>query len=103
MERLNLYQKDTIGIKGGFFDKDDNPIDLSDKEVEIKIIRESNNTEILVLKDDDILVNANTIECEITGEETGKMFGNYLMQMTVFLNGVSIREVQQFMNVKKSY
>lgn len=103
MERLNLYQKDTIGIKGGFFDKDDKPIDLSDKEIEIKIIRESNNTEILVLKDDDILVNANTIECKITGEETGKMFGNYLMQMTVFLNGVSIREVQQFMNVKKSY
>ena len=101
MERIQLYQKDTVKIQGGVFTDEDLPVDLSDKIIEILIIDERQNDKQVNVAD--IIIDANNFECELTSEITTNLFGNYMVQITVKYNEFSVREIKRFINVQKSF
>ena len=101
MERIQLYQKDTVKIQGGVFTDESLPVDLSDKIIEILIIDERQNDKQVKLTD--ITIDANNFECELTSEITAKLYGNYMVQITVKYDEHSVREIKRFINVQKSF
>ena len=101
MERIQLYQKDTVKIQGGVFTDEDLPVDLSDKIIEILIIDERQNDKQVNVAG--ITTDANNFECELTSEITEKLFGNYMVQITVKYAEFSVREIKRFINVQKSF
>ena len=101
MERIQLYQKDTVKIQGGVFTDEDLPVDLSDKIIEILIIDERQNDKQVNVEA--ITTDVNNFECELTSEITGKLFGNYLIQISVKKGDFSVREIKRFINVQKSF
>ena len=101
MERIQLYQKDTVKIQGGVFTDADLPVDLSDKIIEVLIIEERQNDNQVNVEG--ITTDANNFECELTSEITANLFGNYLIQISVKKGDYSVREIKRFINVQKSF
>ena len=101
MERIQLYQKDTIKLQGAVFTDADVPVDLADKTLEILVIDERNNSQQIDVEN--ITIENNTFECEISEEVTKDLLGNYLLQITIIKDEYSVREIRQFINVKKSF
>ena len=101
MERIQLYQKDTVKIQGGVFTEEGLPVDLSDKIIGILIIDERQNDK--QVKVADITIDGNNFECELTSEITAKLYGNYMIQISVKKDDFSVREIKRFINVQKSF
>ena len=103
MERLKIYQKDTMACSGSLFDNDNNPLNFADKEVIILIVRESNPKDRIEIKGEDITIAENRMSFDITSEMTANMIGNYVIQITINNNGYSVREIKRFINVSQSF
>ena len=103
MERLKIYQKDTMTCSGSLFDNENNPLNFDDKEVIILIVKESNPKERIEIKGDAINIVNNTMSFDITSEMTGNMIGNYVIQITINKDGYSVREIKRFINVSQSF
>ena len=103
MERLKIYQKDTMTCSGSLFDNENNPINFADKEVIVLIVRESNPKDRIEIKGDDITIAENRMSFDITSEMTANMIGNYVIQITINNNGYSVREIKRFINVSQSF
>lgn len=103
MERLKIYQKDTMKCGGTLFDNENNPLNFDDKEVIVLIVKESNPKERIEIKGDAIAIVDNTMSFDITSEMTGNMIGNYVIQITINKEGYSVREIKRFINVSQSF
>lgn len=103
MERLKIYQKDTMTCSGSLFDNENNPLSFADKEVIVLIVRESNPKERIEIKGVDITIVDNRMSFDITSEMTANMIGDYVIQITINNNGYSVREIKRFINVSQSF
>lgn len=103
MERLKIYQKDTMTCAGSLFDNENNPLNFADKEVVVLIVKESNPKERIEIKGVDITIVDNTMSFDITSEMTEHMIGNYVIQITINNEGYSVREIKRFINVSQSF
>ena len=103
MERLKIYQKDTMTCSGSLFDNENNHLRFADKEVIALIVRESNPKERIEIKGEDITIVDNRMSFDITSEMTANMIGNYVIQITINNNGYSVREIKRFINVSQSF
>ena len=103
MERLKIYQKDTMTCSGSLFDNENNPLNFDDKEVIILIVKESNPKERIEIKGDAINIVDNRMSFDITSAMTGNMIGNYVIQITINKDGYSVREIKRFINVSQSF
>jgi hypothetical protein len=103
MERLKIYQKDTMTCSGSLFDNENNPLNFADKEVLVLIVKESNPKERIEIKGDAITIVDNTMSFDITSEMTEDMIGNYVIQITINNEDYSVREIKRFINVSQSF
>ena len=103
MERLNIYQKDTMKCGGTLFDNENNPLNFDDKEVIVLIVKESNPKERIEIKGEDITIVDNRMSFDITSEMTANMTGNYVIQITINKDDYSVREIKRFINVSQSF
>ena len=103
MERLKIYQKDTMTCSGSLFDNENNTLSFADKEVIVLIVRECNPKERIEIKGGDITIVDNRMSFDITSETTANMIGNYVIQITINNNGYSVREIKRFINVSQSF
>ena len=103
MERLKIYQKDTMTCSGSLFDNENNPLSFDDKEVVVLIVKESNPKERIEIKGDAIAILNNTMSFDITSEITADMIGNYVIQITINNEDYSVREIKRFINVSQSF
>lgn len=100
---LEVYQGDTISFSGALLDNEQVPETVLDKIIVVKIIRVGSSVEVITFNDADITKNENIITFEISTEQTATMFGDYLMQIAIFKDNRSVREIEKLLTVKKSY